>query len=154
MRKFLKSLLSQTPLPEIENKDITVKEISVAVIVLLLEAAWVDGECTEEEQDNILRTLKKRFNLTSEESEALIKIAHQERDNSLDLWTFTNRINQTLSKDDKRQMLLAVWRILYADGKLDAHEDYFVHKLARLLNLRHPDLIEAKLIALKEMQKR
>jgi uncharacterized tellurite resistance protein B-like protein len=34
---------------------------------------------------------------------------------------------------------------VYADGKLDKHEDYLVHKLANLLRLTHKQLIEAKL---------
>jgi hypothetical protein len=33
----------------------------------------------------------------------------------------------------------------YTDNLLDAHEDYLVHKLARLLNLDHRELIEAKM---------
>jgi len=38
-----------------------------------------------------------------------------------------------------------VWDVVYADGKLDKHEDYLVHKLAALLRLTHKQLIEAKL---------
>jgi uncharacterized tellurite resistance protein B-like protein len=38
-----------------------------------------------------------------------------------------------------------VWRVIYADGKLDKHEDYLVKKIAHLLNLRHREMIDAKL---------
>ena len=38
-----------------------------------------------------------------------------------------------------------VWKIAYADGRLDKHEDYLVHKLAKLLRLTHNQLIDAKL---------
>jgi len=37
------------------------------------------------------------------------------------------------------------WRVIYADGRLNAYEDHFVHRLAKLLRLEHEDLIEAKL---------
>jgi len=40
-----------------------------------------------------------------------------------------------------------VWRVIYADGTLEAHEDYLVHKLAKLLNLNHPQLIKMKMKA-------
>jgi uncharacterized tellurite resistance protein B-like protein len=40
-----------------------------------------------------------------------------------------------------------IWRIAFADGNLDKHEDYLVHKLAKLLRLTHKQLIEAKLRA-------
>ena len=49
------------------------------------------------------------------------------------------------SPAEKRQIIEEVWRVIYADGALDAHEDYLVHKLAKLLNLNHPQLIEAKM---------
>jgi uncharacterized tellurite resistance protein B-like protein len=41
----------------------------------------------------------------------------------------------------------AAWKVIYADDKLHGYEDHFVHKLAKLLQLRHSDLIEAKLKA-------
>jgi len=38
-----------------------------------------------------------------------------------------------------------IWRIVYADGHLNQHEDYLAHKISRLLRLSHPQLIETKL---------
>ena len=49
------------------------------------------------------------------------------------------------SEQKKTQIIEMVWEIIYIDGKLDQHEDYLVHKLARLLRLSHKQLIEAKL---------
>src|SRR5690606_16761152 len=49
-------------------------------------------------------------------------------------------------------ILREVWRVIYADGTLDGHEDYLVHKLAKLLNLNHPMLIEAKMAVLREIR--
>ena len=47
----------------------------------------------------------------------------------------------------------SVWSIIFADGKLDANEDYFAHKLANLLRLSHGEMIDAKLAA-KEVSAR
>ena len=49
--------------------------------------------------------------------------------------------------EEKLQVIELVWEIAYADGLLDKHEDYLVHKLADLLRLTHQQLIEAKLKA-------
>jgi len=38
-----------------------------------------------------------------------------------------------------------VWKVIYADGKLDKHEDHLAHKLSSLLKLNHKQLIDAKL---------
>ena len=46
---------------------------------------------------------------------------------------------------EEMEVIEEVWRVIFADGTLDGHEDYLVHKLAKLLNLTHPQLIEAKM---------
>ncbi len=51
-------------------------------------------------------------------------------------------------------MVELVWDIAYADGSLDRHEDYFVHKLANLLRLTHRQLIDAKLRVKDRYEKR
>ncbi|MBW7865764.1 MAG: TerB family tellurite resistance protein, partial [Candidatus Hydrogenedentes bacterium] len=38
-----------------------------------------------------------------------------------------------------------LWRVINADGSLDAHEDHLAHKLMDLLRLNHKQFIEAKL---------
>ncbi len=47
--------------------------------------------------------------------------------------------------EDKTRLMEMVWRVVYADGKLDKHEDYLVKKMARLLHIRHSEMINAKL---------
>jgi uncharacterized tellurite resistance protein B-like protein len=38
-----------------------------------------------------------------------------------------------------------VWRVVYADGKVDKYEEYLMRKLSFLLNIDHRKMIEAKL---------
>jgi len=38
-----------------------------------------------------------------------------------------------------------VWKVIYADGKLDKYEDHLAHQLAKMLNLTHKQLIDAKM---------
>jgi uncharacterized tellurite resistance protein B-like protein len=144
MLNRLKNLLTQ-PLPEIEKgSERNVIGLTLAVCVVLMEIAQADDEFTDDERDHVVETLKVRFTLSTEEAEELILDAEQAREESLDLWRFTNRVNEALDKEQKQKVLLEVWRVIYADGTLDSHEDYLVHKLARLFNLQHSDLIEAK----------
>ena len=49
--------------------------------------------------------------------------------------------------EEKLRLIETIWKIAYTDGKLDKHEDYLVHKLAKLLRLTHKQLIEAKIKA-------
>jgi uncharacterized tellurite resistance protein B-like protein len=138
---------------EIDKNDSSgTKNISLAICVLLLEVAKVDGEFDDEEFESILDTMHFRFKLSDEESEELISIANTTREKKLDIFPFTHLLNNSLDKEKRIEVLEEIWRVVYADGKLDAHEDYLVHKLAKLLNLRHSELIEAKLIVLEEMR--
>lgn len=119
----------------------------IAAAVLLLEAAHSDQECTPEEMDHVVATLQAQFSLTRECAGELIELAHRNRATALDLWQFTNQINEHFSREEKCAILEGVWRVIHADGRLDGHEDYFSHKLAPLLRLTHDELIEAKIRA-------
>ena len=78
------------------------------------------------------------------------RIQVKELKGSIDLWQFTNLINQNYSLEEKIRIIEMVWKIAYADGKLDKHEDYFLHKLSNLLRLTQKQLIEAKLKILND----
>lgn len=121
------------------------KRIQIAACALLIEMAKTDNEFSEEEQDRIVLILKKEFDLSDAMCDELISLATAELKASLDLWQFTTLINSHYSVDEKIRLMELIWRVVYADGKLDKHEDYLVKKLAKLLNLRHREMIDAKL---------
>ena len=134
--------------PEIPKQE----RLESATCVLLLEVAGADNEFSPEECDRIIKTLCTRFSLSQEQAEELIEAANTRRAQSFDIWKFTNEINETCTVDEKKEIIGEVWRVIYADGSLDAHEDFIAHKLGRLLNLTHPELIEAKVQVLEELR--
>jgi len=107
--------------------------------------ARIDNEFDERERQHILRVFEDEYGLSSEDVVELGKASEAELARSLDLWTFTNVINEHYSDDEKARLVELLWRVVYADGKMDEHENYFMHKLSRLLRLTHRDLIDAKL---------
>ncbi|UCD87713.1 MAG: TerB family tellurite resistance protein [Desulfobacterales bacterium] len=129
----------------------TSHDIRVATCALFLEMSHIDGEFSESEREYIMSILKKDYGLSGEYTAALLEAAHEELKGSIDLWQFTNLINQNYSVAEKLQIIETIWRIAYTDGKLDKHEDYLLHKLAKLLRLTHKQLIEAKLKAKKPL---
>jgi uncharacterized tellurite resistance protein B-like protein len=119
-------------------------DVRVAACALFLEMANIDGEFSDLEMAQVLTILEKDYGLSPAHAESLVEIASDELKGSIDLWQFTNRINQHYTLEEKLEIITLVWRIAYADGKLDKHEDYLVHKLANLLRLQHKQLIDAK----------
>ncbi len=148
IKKILGNKQGRIEIAEAESLDRT----QLAACVVLLEAAYADFECTDEELDHVMQTLQAEFGVSKEYAQELLDMAHQERSQAIDLWQFTNRINQEFSKDEKRAVLEGVWRIIYADGELEKHEDQFVRKLTNLLRLSHKDMIDAKLRTRAQIQ--
>jgi len=142
----LKKRLLNTPEVDSATQEQDESErIQIATCIILLEVAKSDDEFLSIEKTTMTAILKKKFKLSAEAAEELMEIANRKREESIDLWEFTHIINKNYTKEEKRKVVDAVWQIIYADEKLDKYEDHFVHKLAKLLQLKHNDLIEAKL---------
>ncbi len=150
MFDLIKKILGKTSEPKDTSRDKT-QDAHVALCVLLLEAAHVDGECSDEEMEHIVSTLTKECGVPRQEIDELIASGQQERNDSVDLFRFTRYMNTNFTKEEKIAVMEAVWRIIHMDAQLEAHEDHFAHKLANLLRLTHAELIDAKIKARKHL---
>ncbi len=141
----LKKLLSFDVNQEKMNKVDNTHKIQIATCAMLLEIANADNEFQNVEKNLIISILQYEFQLSDEETNELIKKTEDEINKSIDLWQFTNLINKNFNKEEKLKILENVWKVIYADGRLDQYEDYLVHKIANLLRLSHEQLIKTKL---------
>ena len=128
-------------------------DIKLATCAVLLELANIDGKFSKQERDEITAIFKTKYSLSEEEVNELIKSSEAQLENSIDLWQFTNIINQNYDLEEKLKVIETIWEIAYSDGRLEQHEDYLVHKVATLLRLSHKQLIDAKLKILNGKQK-
>lgn len=128
-----------------ENKEERNHQTLVAACALLIEMANADGKFSEAEKVRIMDILKHEYQLSDDLADSLVEVANHELEDSIDLWRFTNLVNEHFTTEQKLQVIEMVWRVAYTDGKLDQHEDYLAHKLATLLRLTHQELIQAKL---------
>ena len=134
---------------KLDIKDYSTKakaadRIPLATCALLLEMAHADSEFNEIEEQKIISILKTEFNLSENDANELLELSNLERKQSLDLWQFTNLINNSYSKEEKAKVLETLWRVIYADGKVDKYEEYLMRRLSNLLNMDHKDMIAAK----------
>ena len=152
MLNFIKqTLIGREPGPTGGGPD-KEERTRIAAGVILLEAAHADHECTKDELNHVIDTLRLNFNLSQKLAEELLELAHRERSQAVDLFEFTNLINNEFSKEEKKTVLEAVWRIIHTDGLIEKHEDHFIRKLTHLLRLSHKDMIDAKLKAREQIQ--
>ena len=141
LKSFFSEVEQKAP-PE-EETDIEAR-IQMATCVLLLELAHSDDHFSEAEEERIVQILREEFSLSEEYAAELIELAHREREDSVDLWRFTNIIDNNYSSEEKERVMETLWKVIYADERLDAMEDHLIHRLAKLLNLTHRQLINAK----------
>ena len=133
-----------------KTTDQDILNAHLALTVLLLEAAYADGECSGEEREHLVATLVTNFGISRLEIDTLLADRDKEHREYVDLFRYTHFMNETFSKKQKIEVMESVWRIILLDDHLEAHEDHFAHKLANLLLLSHSELIEAKLRARKQ----
>ena len=149
MKDVLRRLFGRTkPTGSAESKGANLEDVRIATCALFLEMANIDGEFSESEQNRVLSLLEKDYHLSKDDALALMEATNQELAQSIDLWQFTRSINQSYSNEEKIHIIQMLWKIVYADGNLDKHERYLVHKLSKLLRLSHQELIDAKVGAL------
>lgn len=121
--------------------------LPVAACAIFLEAAWADDHFATSDREHILAALERHFSLSREEALEVLESAAALHRSSPDLFRFTRQVNEALSVPEKIRLVEEVWHILLADGQLTGYEDRLAHKLQALLNLNHPQLIQAKLTA-------
>jgi uncharacterized tellurite resistance protein B-like protein len=142
----LKSILAgEVKTPSAQDEAEKKRRLQIATAVILLEVALSDDEYTNDEQELIVEILKENFSLDDESVRELLLVSEEQRSRSIDLWHFTEIINSRYEDEDKYRIIEMVWKVIYADGRLDKFEDHIVHKLALILHIPHERMIEAKM---------
>jgi len=117
----------------------------IAAAVLLMEMAHADHEHDASEYTEIRRQLKTHFSLDDAETEELMAAAAPRAEQAVSLYSYLKTLNTGLTADEKREVLEMLWRVAYADDRLDAQEEHLLRELAELLYLPHSEFIRAKL---------
>lgn len=133
MLKALKSLFAggheaAQPVAEYERKH-----LQLAVASLLHESTRVDLSEQPEERAAAERALADLFGLADSECAALLA---EGRDRARQLTSYfgpVSVIKRAFSLPERVLLIEHLWRVAYADGRLDPYEDHYVRKIAHLL---------------------
>ena len=124
--------------------DEDARRLRVATAVLLLEAAHADSAFSADEAQAIEAMLGRRFGLDETATAELIAVAEQERNRGGDLFEFARLIHDSFPTERKLAIVQLLWQVVYEDGVLEAHEDALMHRIGRLLGVRHEQLMALK----------
>jgi len=131
----------------LEPEDAAVKTEQLAAAALLVEVMVIDGNLDEQELASISQTLCQILALSSEQVDELIRLSRDEVAEATSLYQFTREINTHFDAEQKMNLLTAMWRVAFADGYLDKHEESIIRRVADLLHILHSDYIRCKLAA-------
>ncbi|MBJ26353.1 MAG: hypothetical protein CL567_01685 [Alphaproteobacteria bacterium] len=134
---------------EVTNKNIIDDKLKLGAAALLVEAALMDENFDDNERLAITKVLMNYFNLTEQESDLLLTKAEFEQEKAIDIYRFTQSINDAVSISDRKQVIQMLWEVVYADGILDKYESALIRQLTGLLHITDSESAEAKRQALK-----
>ena len=117
----------------------------LAVATLLVEIARADHDIDPAERTAIRRMLGASYGLDPASSADLLARAEHAVEESVSLHEFTSRLNDELSPQEKTGIVEMLWRVAFADGRIDKYEEHLVRKAADLLYVPHRRFIRAKL---------
>jgi uncharacterized tellurite resistance protein B-like protein len=119
-------------------------DLQLAAGVLLLEVGSSDFEHHPEEKAAALRALGRAFGLNGQQLEILYEHAVRSADNAVSLYEFVGVINRECDQAQKMRLLEDLWRVAFADGRLDKYEDNRIRRIAELLHMPHRAFIQSK----------
>lgn len=118
---------------------------------LLVEAALMHDDFSDAERAAIERLLSERFALDLEETRSLVETARAEAERSAQLFGFTSQVVRAFDEAQRVELVEMLWEVAYADGRLDAHEDSLLRRVAGLLHVPDRARGEARLRVLRRL---
>ena len=109
----------------------TDKNFLVKTCALLIHAAKIDENYTENEEDIIKKTLLE-LGAKEETISQIIKDGKSIEENSNQILDFTREV-KNLPENDKIKIIEALWSIVYSNNDADIYETNLMRRLAGLL---------------------
>ena len=129
-----------------ENKDSSF-EIELTAAVLAYEIARIDGDISNSELNILMEEIETIAHKVDKDSSEILNIIEIYSSDSTSFYDFVEDINKNYSKDEKLSLLYFMWRIAFADGKLDLNEEKLIRRLADLIKVKDLDVLKLKSIS-------
>ena len=129
---------------KVTTKQQTPFEIELTAAVLAYEIARSDGEISEDELLVLMEEIESISAKVGKEKFEILKIIEIYSKDSISFHEFIEDINDSYSKEEKHSLLEFMWKIAYADGKLDVDEERLVRRVADLIRIKDIEVLKLK----------
>ena len=118
---------------------------NVLIIALLIHAAKIDENYTENEKKIIKKVIMDLNKINSNQADELLKLAEKKEGDSNQIIEFTKEIKK-YSMKFKLKIVEIIWKIVYSDGISDDYESNLIRRICGLLYISDKDsgMIKAK----------
>lgn len=137
IRRFINQVVDAISAPQTGEHDAESREAALrsATAVLLLDVARADHVFDESEFERVLELVEKHFGMSPEDAAELVNAADDKAENLVSLHEFTQLLHNNLNEEEKARIVGLLWKVAYADGRLDMYEDSLVRKISDLLHV-------------------
>ena len=125
-----------------KKKELNNNNFLTKVCALLIHAAKIDENYTNEEEEIIKKTLKA-LGLEKEEISKIIREAKKIEENSNQILDFTREV-KNLPEQDKIKIVESLWSIIYSNKYADIYETNLMRRLAGLLYIDNKTMGDIK----------
>ena len=146
IKRLINQITDAITAPTASADDVIKREDAIrsATAVLMVDVARADYEFDADEFDSLLRLIQAHFNLSPDQAADLVIAADEKVDGLTSLHDFTQLLHNNLDEKEKAGVVELLWKIAYADGRLDKYEDALVLKISDLLHVSRGKVMQLK----------
>jgi len=131
VRRFIAGITEDSS----DDKPVADADLHLAAAALLYHVVASDGVVSEGERELLRKALREQYALDESATDALIEKAREADLEAVDFYTFTRTLKGRLDSEGRRKVVELMWRMVFADGKVDEFEDNVVWRVAELLDV-------------------
>jgi uncharacterized tellurite resistance protein B-like protein len=147
IQRFYNDVLSPREPDGVTNQEATDHALRLATAALLVEVTRADRRVTDEEREAVTGAIRETFGLSEAQTAELVALADAEAREATSLFQFTHLIDKGFSHAQKRNVVALLWRVVFADARMEKHEEALVRRVADLIHVPHKDFIDTKIEA-------
>jgi len=118
--------------------------IARAAAIIMLEMAASDEHRDDDELAVIHDAMQAAFGIDRAELGEMLRDAERLRRDAVSLHDFTRDLKAHLDRDERDQLVEWLWRVAWADGRIDRYEEQLLRRLSDLLGVPHHEFIKRK----------
>lgn len=142
---MLKALIELLSAPQTLSAETGAEHaLRLAIGVLLVEIMRADNDIHDDERTTVSQALQETFALSDADVAQLLDSALEASNEAYDLHRFTSEINRQCDREQRIRIIEHLWKVVWADGSLSAHENHLMRRLADLLHVSHADYVTVK----------